>query len=747
MRTSYARAVFTICVLAALATAWVLLAPPDEVPNGLLGRYFATADWSGEPFLERVDELPSTETLAATRAVASRGSFSVEWTGALIVRRDGIHRFATKSDDGSWLWIGDQLVIDNGGSHAATNVWAELPLKRGVHAFKLRYSQTGGDYFLQLGQTGRDGHMVPPGPLMPVTLSYGEVRARELWPMVPVTVWYLAALAIVLTGVRLGSTLPVLSDVATIWADRWMRLVVVFGMALSAAHIAYGVPATPSFSVDELEPLDTLLASQTGFRHWNLRWPPLHAFVIALALQPFRWAEALFHLSLEDDVVVGSMYLVSRGLSVVLVGLSLMLTFDVARMLADRRAGYLAAALLATSPIVVFFGSFANLEIPHLFWVTLTFWAWLKLWQHRSVFWFAAFGTAVGLSIAAKDQAYGYYVLTPFALILLVGRDRASLGDRAWLRTLGDRRLVYVVLGTVAAMAVGHALPFRLDRFLERLFMLGPASAQYRMFPHSFEGYVALLSNTAKGFWWAAGSPLVVAVFIGFVAIVRRRQWATCALLLPAITYSITFLAVIMYVYDRFLIGWLPIAAAIGGIGLSALFGIASRGQRLGAAVVTAVLAAGVLNGVAMNVVFHRDSRHRAWQWLQAHVPCGSSIGVSFVERYVPDLDCYDVWEMLPGSLDGMVRWPRFLALNEAYVERFGATPDGAEFLDDLRSGALGYERLSRFESSPPRWAPLYWEPRFWNRVEDIETTSDKPLHAIEVWECRHREGCDRTVP
>jgi hypothetical protein len=101
------------------------------------------------------------------------------------------------------------------------------------------------------------------------------------------------------------------------------------------------------------------------------------------------------------------------------------------------------------------------------------------------------------------------------------------------------------------------------------------------------------------------------------VVAVRRRQWLTCGLLIPAITYSITFLAVILYVYDRFLIGWLPIASAIGGVGLSALYGIAVRGQRLGAVVVIALLAAGVLNGVAMNTVFHRDPRHQAWHWLQ----------------------------------------------------------------------------------------------------------------------------------
>jgi fibro-slime domain-containing protein len=519
-----AKAALAIALIATLATTWALLAPPDAVPEGLVGRYFATADWSGEPFLERVDLLPSTETLAGTSELTGRDRFSVEWTGTLIIRRDAIHRFATKSDDGTWLWIDDQLVIDNGGTHSARNVWTDVPLKRGAYPFKLRYSQTGGDYFLQLGQTGLAGLMVQPGPLVPGTLSYDELRRRELWPLLMVVVWYCAVVVGVTAALARGRHLPVLRDVAAIWADLPARAIVLVGMALSAAHIAYGVPAVPAFSVDELEPLDTLIASQSGFQGWNLRWPPFHAFVIALTLQPFRWAEAVFQLPLHDDVVVGAMFLVIRGLSVVFVGLTLLLTFDGARMVAGRRAGYFAAALLATCPLVVYFGSLANLEIPHLFWVTLTFWVWLQLWQQRQPYWFAALGTAVGFSLAAKDQSYGYYVLAPFALVFLVVRDRRSRGDRSWLRALGDRRLLLTAVSTLVAMAIGHALPWRLDRFVERLTVMGPLSAQYQLFDPSFEGYMALLVATAKSFWWAAGTPLVVAMLIGLVGAVRGRR-------------------------------------------------------------------------------------------------------------------------------------------------------------------------------------------------------------------------------
>lgn len=731
-------------VAALVVTALALWARPAPPADGLLGRYFATSDWSGEPVLERIDTTLSTEALAATPEVRELNTFSVEWTGSLVVRRDGIYGFATKSDDGSWLWIGDQLVIDNGGAHSVRNVATELLLKRGVYPFKLRYNQVGGDYFLQVGQTDPVGRVVHPGPLVSRRMSYSALRARELWPLGVVAIWYASLASLVISALRIGRALPVCREVAEIWSDRWVRWVVGLGMIASAAHIAYGLPAIPSFSADELEAVDTLVASETGFRDWNLRWPPLHAFLIAGILQPFAWGEALFGLRLVDDLVIASMHVLARGLSVLLVGLSLMLTFDGTRMISDRRAGYLAATLLACSPLVVFFGSLSNLEIPHLFWVTATFWVWLKLLRYRNPYWFAIFGAAVGLSLASKDQAYGYYLLAPFALIALVGHEQGARGARAWLRTLSDRRLVYVVLTALAGMAIGHALPWRFDRFVERLAVItGPASVQYQMFPATVRGHLALLATTAKCFVWAAGVPLTVAFVGGVVEFARkRRALHLLSMMAPAVTYYASFLAVILYVYDRFLIGWLPIAAAIGGVFLTTMLRVPPKRLVIGPIIVFIIVAAGIANAIAMNVVFYRDPRHAAWRWLQLNVPCGSSIGVTFNGRYIPPLDCYDMWELAPDLIDGMVRWPRYLVLNEALLQRFSVRPSGLRFLERLESGDLGYRRVLRVESDAPFWAPLYWEERFRNRREDIETTSDKPLHAIEVWECSS-EGCN----
>ena len=45
-------------------------------------------------------------------------NFSVRWTGTLTAPTTGTYTLALSSDDGSYLYIGDELVIDNGGQHA-----------------------------------------------------------------------------------------------------------------------------------------------------------------------------------------------------------------------------------------------------------------------------------------------------------------------------------------------------------------------------------------------------------------------------------------------------------------------------------------------------------------------------------------------------------------------------------------------------------------------------------------------------
>jgi len=84
--------------------------------------------------------------------------FVVEWRCYLHVEADGTYDFATFSDEGSWLWIDDKLVVDNGGVHPPRVATGQATLKKGLHKIRVRYFQVRG------GRTLVVGHKKVPQP-------------------------------------------------------------------------------------------------------------------------------------------------------------------------------------------------------------------------------------------------------------------------------------------------------------------------------------------------------------------------------------------------------------------------------------------------------------------------------------------------------------------------------------------------------------------------------------------------------
>jgi hypothetical protein len=710
---------------------------PAPLTHGVLARYYANDSWSGPPIVEQIESQISTETLAAHPELRTLTQFTAEWTGVLVVHYPNLLRFATKSDDGSWLWIDDRLVIDNGGVHGPQNVTTEVFLERDVHPFRVRYLQAGGGSLLTLGQwTGR-GRIVHPGPLVPYNIGYGELRIRELWPLGLVALAYLTLFAIVAALVEWLSSSEYLPPLAAICRDRWFLAAGGVGLAVALLHVDYGIRAGSGFSGDELMPLDTLDASEDLFREWNLRWPSGQPALIVVLLLPFRVVGAMFGLPLIDPVVSPLMLLVMRAFSAVLLFLTCVMTFDIARRLGDRMTAVFAVGLLALCPLVVYFGPFANLETPHLFWMTASWWAWINFLRGRDVLASVLFGAAVGFSLAVKDQAYGFYLAAPFAVVAVLWRREYRGATLGWLHSIIDRRVLLIGVSTLLAFAIGQGLLWAPDRFLRHVaFIASSRVSRFQMYPRSIEGYMALLWAVGTTFIWAAGVPFAAAVATGSIAEIMQRRGARLAsLFLPLVTYVVGFLGVVLYVYDRFLIGWLPVAAFIGATFLALVVRRQTLPRVLRYGVPGVVLSVGLLNAVAQNVAFRYDARYAAADWMTRHVPCGAPVGVAIDTAYVPPLGCYDVSQFIPSQLEQEARLPEYFVLSENYSQRLIATPSGRRFLNRLRSGELGYRLAFRSAADVPGWAPLYWEQRFQNKREDEHTTLDKPFDAIEVWQ------------
>lgn len=71
-------------------------------------------------------------------------NISMVFQGYFMADEDGLYEFSTKSDDGSLLYIGEKLVVDNGGNHAAILKEGMIALKRGWHPITIKFHEAGG---------------------------------------------------------------------------------------------------------------------------------------------------------------------------------------------------------------------------------------------------------------------------------------------------------------------------------------------------------------------------------------------------------------------------------------------------------------------------------------------------------------------------------------------------------------------------------------------------------------------------
>ena len=68
-------------------------------------------------------------------------NFGLVYTGPLTVEKDGQYLFRIGSDDGSLLFIDDNLVINNSGDHSFRPIDSLLTLSAGVHTLRVEYYQ------------------------------------------------------------------------------------------------------------------------------------------------------------------------------------------------------------------------------------------------------------------------------------------------------------------------------------------------------------------------------------------------------------------------------------------------------------------------------------------------------------------------------------------------------------------------------------------------------------------------------
>ena len=107
---------------------------------------------------------------------------ALEITGYLNIPKTTNYLFRLRSDDGSRLYIGDQLIIDHDGWHGADIKDGEVALIKGLHPFRVEYFQAGGGKSLHLYWTSFNNsefEIIPPTVLMHHKKDEPPVSSQE----------------------------------------------------------------------------------------------------------------------------------------------------------------------------------------------------------------------------------------------------------------------------------------------------------------------------------------------------------------------------------------------------------------------------------------------------------------------------------------------------------------------------------------------------------------------------------------
>ena len=144
-----------------------LIVPTDlsALVPGLVAEYRYGIGCTGEVLAKRVDSLPKYGASGDKKEF--RAPVCATWKGFLRIDDPAEYAFVDSSDDGSWIFVDGELLLDNGGTHGASERTSVLkPFAAGLHALEVRYFDAGGGAALHVGLKKRGGVELDLAPML-----------------------------------------------------------------------------------------------------------------------------------------------------------------------------------------------------------------------------------------------------------------------------------------------------------------------------------------------------------------------------------------------------------------------------------------------------------------------------------------------------------------------------------------------------------------------------------------------------
>jgi len=323
------------------------------------------------------------------------------------------------------------------------------------------------------------------------------------------------------------------------------------------------------------------------------------------------------------------------------------------------------------------------------------------------------FAAAAAAAVCTKDQAYGLYTLLPLPILYgLYRREYRARGPVLGLaRALVDRRLLGAALAAAVLFVLFQDIPFDPQRFAIHVkLLLGPMSKGYTDFPDTAAGHRDLLVLFLKQIAFALDYALTAACLVGIGLAARRafgkgvdpreRQEGRLLLacLVAVFSYWATFLNLILFTFDRYVLPVSMVLALFAGYALGELVRPGARRRALHWAVAAGVAAYSVLYASSIDFRLLADTRYYVEDYVARHARRPDSVAAVGRRKHIPRFR-WIPWDRAIRSHGRVFQnlEPEYVAVN---VTDFRHERE-QEIYRMLASGELGYRLVFVHQSKP----------------------------------------------
>ncbi len=562
-------------------------------------------------------------------------------------------------------------------------------------------------------------------------------------------------------------------------------LVILVGAGMAGVAIDWGLPDYYGWVPDELVPDCVIDAMNLGFRNgWHYKYPPVHFYLLSLVYGPILLLGHWQGIPVTDLNLYGTLYLMGRGVSLVMGLGCVILVYGLAQTLFDRRTGIFAALAFVLNTVYVYYAKTLNLDIPMVFWLLIFLGFYLRILRRHRLRDYLAATTALTLSVCTKDPAYGFSVLAfPFVLVhYRFWRSQRGQPIR-WGQVWRDRRVGYSLAWGLGLFLILRNALFNFAGFIEHFdnILYGSASIRPR-YSEDLSGQLAMLGQTGVHLrvifgWgllgtaiagialvlWPLGRSLVGQLRAtsaqpgqGLGRSLTGETWLSVWLWVPFVSYYLFYIVPIFYNPVRYLVPYVPLLAVFAGKALADWSRPRQRWATAKRAIVLGVLIYSFFYAFSVNSLMINDVRYEVEDWMRAEIPTDAKLLGVGISKYLPR---FHDWEPQiygnPGTCCGQERHdcarstledptvdqiaqsqPDYIILSSAYDRRRYAfdSPQFA-FFEQLETGQLGYEQVLRSRRNP-RWNLLDREEIDYRREDDMRVYSsfDKIDPEIQIF-------------